>query len=461
MRTVRGRITVLSTGVSAVVLAIAAAALVATLDAQLANQGDGAARARATELARAAAAGDAPDGTAGAATVIEPATDDGFVQVVASSGEVLAASSNLAPGRAVAAPAREPHDLAVATLTAQDDGEPERYRVWSTAVEDTDGDVVTVLVGTSLEVVGEATRTLRTALYLGVPLMLALVAAGTWLVVGRALARVEQVRRELDDIGGADLSRRLELGSPDEVGRLVETLNGLLERLARARHEQQDFVADASHELQSPLTALRTQLEVAQAHPERVDEDALVANLLEDTGRMEVLVRDLLVLAAGEAPSTGRSLVAVADVVTEALAVVDLAGRLVAVERRDEPDLYVTARTDDLVRVVRNLVENAVHHARTAVLIEAGVAGPDVVVRVVDDGPGVPPGVGDAVFNRFYRADPARAVTSRGTGLGLAIARTLARRHGGDVRLEDGSDGGAVFALRLPRAAPGVRAPQA
>ena len=456
MRTVRGRITLLATAVSAVVLALAAIALVAVLDNQLTSQGDGAARARAADLASSAAHGRASG-------VLPPVTDDGLVQVVDASGAVIGASPNLRGDGPVAEPAQAPHGPQVATFSAPDDTETERYRVWSVAV-DTDRGVVTVFVGTSLESVSEATRTLRTALLVGVPLMLLLVATGTWLVVGRALSRVERVRREVDGIGDADVSRRLDPGPPDEIGRLVTTLNAMLARLEAGRREQRAFVADASHELQSPLTAFRAQLEVAQAHPDRADWDALAADLLEDAARMEVLVRDLLVLAAGEDPQSGtRTPVDLADVVSAAVASVRTAGLPVVVTVTSTGAAVVRGDEDQLVRVVRNLLDNAVRHASSQVEVEVGTVAGYGVVRVTDDGPGVPPDQAPLIFDRFHRGDPARSRAGAGTGLGLAIARTLARQHGGDVVLEP-SGTGAVFVLRVPvvsgagsRPAPGGR----
>jgi signal transduction histidine kinase len=440
MRSVRARITALATAASAVVLVLAAVVLVTALDQQLTSQGDGAAKARAEDIARDAVRGHVD-------REIQPATDDGLVQVVDQSGAVLGASRNVRGDAAIAAPSRTADGPRVQTITAPDDNETERYRVWTVAVA-TDRGVLTVFAGTSLETVSEATRTLRGAMFAGVPMMLLLVAAGTWLVVGRALSRVERVRREVDEIGDDDIARRLEPGTADEVGRLIATLNALLERLDGARREQRDFVADASHELQSPITAFRAQLEVARTHPDRADWKALVDDLLEDTTRMEVLVRDLLVLAAGESPEpSARTLVDLADVVTEAVASVDASGRTVTVHASD--GVVVRGDPAPLTRTVRNLVDNAVRHAASEVEVAVRREGGGAVVRVADDGPGVAPDQVDSIFRRFHRGDASRSRADTGTGLGLAIARTLARRYGGDVVLE--ADGpGAVFTLRLP-----------
>ena len=448
MVTVRARITALATAAAALVLAIAAVTLVSVLRDQLTEQRDTALRARAVELADAAAEGPLPG-------VVAPVSEDGMVQVVSADGRVLAASPNLAAARGpVADPASRAADLSVATFPAPDDSETEEYRVWRLA-RATDAGVVTVFVGSSLESVSEATGALRTALLVGIPVMLVLLALGTWYVVGRSLSRVERVRREVDDIGEEELSRRLEPGPPDEVGRLVRTMNAMLARLEDSSRRQRDFVADASHELQSPLTAFRTQLEVAKVHPDRTDWPEVADDLLEDTDRMERLVRDLLVLAAGHDVLPADQAVDLADVAREEVArapcqavVVDLVG--------DDP-APVRGDPEQLGRVVRNLLDNAREHARSRVRVHVATAAADSRVEVADDGPGVPPEDAARIFDRFHRGDPARSRSGRGTGLGLAIARSLARAHGGDVVLE-ASDAGARFVLRVPRD-PGQPAP--
>jgi signal transduction histidine kinase len=340
----------------------------------------------------------------------------------------------------------------VITLTAPDDRETERYRIWRLARE-TDSGVVTVMVGPSLESVSEATRTLRTSLFIGVPLMLLLLAAGTWYVVGRALSRVDRVRSVVDGIGDRDLGRRLEPGPPDEVGRLVQTMNAMLDRLDRSQQRQRDFVADASHELQSPLTAFRTQLEVARAHPNLADWPGLTDDLLEDAARMEDLVHDLLLLAAGETPLTAQ--VDQTDLATIARDQVSRLNARAGVEVATVVESPGLVRGDpmQLGRVIGNLLDNAVRHAASRVEVRVGDDGEFAWVSVSDDGPGVPLDQADKVFDRFYRGDESRARSRRGTGLGLAIARALSRRHGGDVDLVPGAPG-ARFVLRVPREDP-------
>ncbi len=441
MSTVRLRTTVLSTVVAGVVLVVAALLLLTTLRTQLTEQSDGALRIRATELARQAADG-ASDPLAA-----NPVTDDGLVQVVDRDGAVLTASPNLAGAGPINSPSTSSEPLRAEALTAPDDQEVERYRVWRLSTETPDG-VVTVFVGTSLESVDEATGTLRGVLVVGLPLMLLLLAAGTWVVVGRTLGRVERVRSEVAGIDEEDLSRRLEPGPPDEIGRLVSTMNAMLHRLEDGQGRQRTFVADASHELQSPLTAFRTQLEVARAHPDPDQWPRLVDDLLDDTDRLQRLVGDLLLLEVSGSTSPARTRLALREVVGAGIAGTPpgpIAARLLP-----GADPVVLGDESQLTRVVRNLLENALRHARTRVTVTVEVTPDAVLVRVADDGPGVPPEHAGRIFDRFSQLDAARSRSSSGAGLGLAIARAVARGHGGDVVLAGGPPG-ATFELRLPR----------
>ncbi|NUR07601.1 MAG: HAMP domain-containing histidine kinase, partial [Nocardioidaceae bacterium] len=333
---------------------------------------------------------------------------------------------------------------------APDDDETEDYRVWL-ARADTPGGPVTVLAGSSLESVREATRTLRRDLLVGVPVLVLLVAVGTWLVVGRTLRPVEDLRAEVASVGDDDLDRRVPVpASGDEVSRLAVTMNQMLARLEEAHHRQRRFVADASHELQSPLTALRSQLEVALAHPGE-DRDELARRLLADTDRMERLVRDLLYLArASEATvPPPRTLVDLDDLVLEEAARLR-ATTAVAVDTSGVSAAPVRGAADELRRVVRNLLENAARHARTTVAVSLATHGDAVRLDVRDDGPGVAAPDRERVFDRFWTADPARTPATGGSGLGLPIARAVAVRHGGTLDLAARDGPGAHFVLRVP-----------
>lgn len=337
-------------------------------------------------------------------------------------------------------------------MDAPDDDETERYRLWAGAGGSPDGPVV-VYVGSSLESVREASGTLRQSLLVGGPLVLVLLAAGTWLVLGGALRRVDRIRVEVDEITEDRLDRRVpESGVQDEVGRLATTMNRMLGRLQASRDRQQAFVADVSHDLQSPLASQRAQLEVARAHPESTDVDALTSDLLATTAGMEQLVHDLLFLAASDAnaPAAPPSDLDLEDVALEEAARARGAAR-VALDTSQVSAAPVRANRSEVQRIVRNLLDNALAHARSSVTLVVTTDGPFALLEVLDDGPGVPESERELVFDRFRRGDAARSRHHAGSGLGLPIARTLAERNGGSLDLVPDGPGGH-FALRLPAA---------
>ncbi len=186
-----------------------------------------------------------------------------------------------------------------------------------------------------------------------------------WVVVGRALHPVEGIRSEVAAISHRELDRRVPVPpTDDEVSRLAETMNSMLARLETAAEQQRDFVANASHDLQSPLASFRTQLEVALAHPEATDWPTTAAALHDEGDRMERLVRDLLFLAREDAGDTQRrqQLVDLDDVVLEESARVRASGTTV-VDTSRVTAAPVRGNRDDLARLVRNLLENARDHA--------------------------------------------------------------------------------------------------
>ncbi|MFJ8748088.1 sensor histidine kinase [Streptomyces sp. NPDC102441] len=345
----------------------------------------------------------------------------------------------------------DPPDFTNGTATV--DGETADYR-FATVELTTDKDVtLTVHAGAPLAAEQEAVNTVRNSMLTGLPVMLLVVAGVTWLVTRRALRPVEGIRRELAAITASeDLARRVpEPDSRDEIARLARTTNETLTVLEASVDRQRRFVADASHELRSPIASLRTQLEVGEAHPELLDVPGAVA----DTVRLQVLAADLLLLArldAGERPgSTPVDLGALAreevsqrsaDRIPPAVSVAD-SGSL-------SGPLEVAGSRGQLARVVGNLLDNAQRHAERSVTVSVRADRADVLVEVTDDGSGVPEGEQDRIFERFVRLDDARSRDDGGAGLGLAIARDVASRHGGTLTVGEGPGGGALFTLRLP-----------
>jgi signal transduction histidine kinase len=311
---------------------------------------------------------------------------------------------------------------------------------------------VTVYIGTSLESVNETIATVRRVLLLILPPLLALLAVASWVLVGRALRPVEAIRAEVADISGRALDRRVPVpSSRDEIARLAATMNEMLDRLQAASERQRKFVADASHELQSPIAALRTQLEVALAQPATTDWMATSSDLLAESRQMERLVRDLLFLARSDGEEGVRRVepVDLDDIVLEEATRLRSTAH-VGVDASGVSAAPLSGNRDELTRLVRNLLENAEHHAGSRVRIRLSAEGREIVLVVEDDGPGVPPAERERIFQRFSRLDEARSRHNGGTGLGLAIVKEIAERHGGTVCVEN-APSGARFAVRLPQ----------
>ena len=598
---VRVRTTAMAVTVVGVTLLLGAVALVLSLDAALERELRASAAVQASETARTLdSGGDPVAGMAG--------DDDRALQVLGPAGEVAAATPNLAGEPPMAR--LTPGETREVDVPFDDD----TYLVVAAAASG--GRVV--LVGYSLDSVGESTRALTLLLAVGLPALLVVVGATAWRVIGRALAPVDAIRAEVDEITGARLDRRVPRpASRDEIGRLADTMNRMLDRLERARARERRFVADASHELRSPIAAIRQQAEVALAHPGAIPAGQLARTAHAESLRMQALVDDLLLLAqaderrlmlrhavvdlddlvlaearrlrsaAGPWPATAARTVdgpavAATDAVDEgdasvtgavdgpgvaATDAVDDAGASVrsavdgtAVAAADAvggsgasvtgavdgpgvapadavggPDSSVTGAVDGsavtgreaveeavvigrsvveesvvngggvvdeavatvagavegaagtdgdgvdalpspgvevapglavdaggvsaarvdgdaaaLRRVLRNLGDNAARHARGRVALALSEEDGHVVLRVDDDGPGVPAGERGRVFDRFVRLDEARARDGGGSGLGLAIVAEIVAAHGGAVEMTESPLGGARVTVRLP-----------
>ncbi|MEU9357743.1 ATP-binding protein [Streptomyces sp. NPDC048301] len=476
MRSVRARAALGATLVVAVALAAAGLAVLLVLRGNLTDRAGLEAEVTAREVA-----GELALGTPYAELELDDA-DSHPVQVTDEEGRVVAVSEDLEAisGTGTAgvgpdhstAPAPTPDDddddddggdpargevstdtPDFANGTATVDGESQEYRFAAVEATTRRGVTLTVHAGAPLAAEQEAVDTVRTSMLTGLPVMLLVVAGVTWLVTRRALRPVEGIRRELAAITASeDLARRVpEPDSRDEIARLARTTNETLAVLEESVGRQRRFVADASHELRSPIASLRTQLEVGAAHPELLD----VQGAVEDTVRLQALAADLLLLArldAGERP--GRTAVDLGALVREEVSqrVADRVPPQVSVA--ESGPLEVVGSRQQLARVIGNLLDNAERHAERSVALSVRAERQAVIVEVTDDGAGVPEAERDRIFERFVRLDDARARDDGGAGLGLAIARDVAVRHGGTLAAGTAAGGGARFTLRLP-AAPG------
>ena len=411
-----------------------------TLDSQL--------RTYATQIAQSAPTGDWP-------RVIAPSTLDANAEAqVVADGHVLAATRALvgvAPVYALPASSDTP-----VRLKGADGVVPDEFTV--VAVRQTvAGKVVTIVTGTPTSLLTQLRAAFTSNLLLGFPIILLVAAAAVWLIVGRALRPVAQIRHAVTDITSADLSRRVpEPGTSDEIGQLARTMNEMLDRLDNAARRQRRFVADASHELRSPLAAIRTTLEVGMAHPDRAPWPSIAELAAQQSNRLEDLIQQLLLLAKADEHRLGLNRATI-DIAT-------LLGNVRATALTHDIDLDVdvpadavtVGNADQLGRLFRNLIDNAVRYAATTVRVTATVTGQQVVVEVADDGPGIPTPDRDRIFDRFVRLDSSRDRSSGTTGLGLAIAREIATAHHGSISAADPDDldtAGARLIVWLPRAA--------
>ncbi len=311
---------------------------------------------------------------------------------------------------------------------------------------------VTVVSGRTLETVTESLGAVTSLLAVGAPLLLLVLGAVTWHVVGRALAPVEAMRAEVDAISTRDLDRRVPTSSgTDEVARLGTTMNRMLARLEQGQDRQRRFVSDASHELRSPVTTVRQQAEVALAHPEGTTIEELAGVVLEEDVRLQHLVEDLLLLARID---EGTLRLRTGPVDLDDLLFAE-AGRLrTTTDRRVDTGGVSAGRVSgdggQLSRLVHNLIDNAARHSRRAVSLSLGEREGKVVLAVDDDGRGVPPSERQRILERFVRLDDARDRDSGGSGLGLAIVAEVAGAHGATVSVLDSPLGGARFEVRFP-----------
>ncbi|GAA0290710.1 HAMP domain-containing sensor histidine kinase [Kineococcus aurantiacus] len=375
------------------------------------------------------------------------------VQVLAPDGSVVAARAALAGHAALSSARPGVSELVSEVVPLPELGRPAPWVV-SVAGARVGGQRFWVVAAESTV---DAQRVLRVAAWVlgvGSPLLLGAVAVSTWTFVGRSLRPVEAIRVAVRGITSAGLDGRVPVpAGRDEVSRLAVTVNEVLARLEASQAAQRRFVADASHELRSPVATLRAAAHVwaAGAEPGFVE---LVGS---ESARLESLVDDLLVLARADG---GRLVAAAVEVdldevvEVEAARVRSLGGPPVALAA---VPVRVVGDGPALGRAVRNLVDNAVRFAASRV--ELGLAAEDgwAVVRVGDDGPGVPEAERERVLERFVRLDQSRqrrAGGTGGTGLGLSIVAEVAAAHGGSVRVGARPGGGALVELRLPLGQP-------
>jgi signal transduction histidine kinase len=398
------------------------------------------------------------------ATVASTGADNAIVQVVGPANTVLSASSNITGEPAVlAGPPRRRATTTFTTRSLPTADVGQSFRLLAEPVQLSSGPGW-IYVATPLGQVEASVSRISTLLTVGVPFLVVLVAAVTWMSVGRALSPVERIRQSAAAIGGgARLRERLPIPpARDEITRLAVTMNQMLDRLEAAADRQQRFIGDVSHELRSPLTALQAQVDVALTqhadHPE-TPHTRVLRHVAQQARRLHLLIDDMLFLARADEqqshPDNDQ---------------VDLDELLLAevhrLRRNNGPAIVlvelnptrIAGSARDLARMLKNIGDNAVSHTQNTVSLSLHRTPEEAVLTVIDDGPGIPAKDRTIIFNRFTRLDQARARpdAGAGAGLGLAIAQQIAHRHGGAITINNRPDQtpGAAFTIRLPLTPP-------
>jgi heavy metal sensor kinase len=290
------------------------------------------------------------------------------------------------------------------------------------------------------------------------PIGLLLAGGGGWVLARRALRPVDRIAETARRISAEHLAARLEeTGANDELSRLVQTLNEMLERLDASFHQIRQFSADASHELQTPLTILKGEIEVALRTPRTPDEyQGILSSALEEINRLTRLVEGLLLLARADAGvlRMDRKPVDLSQLVEEVYGQAKIladARPLTLLLEEMEP-LTIPGDYDRLRRVLLNLVDNGIKYtpAGGRVALSLRREGQWASLRIADSGIGLSPEELQKIFERFYRSAEARSRGEGGAGLGLCIARSIVEAHGGKIQVASARGKGSTFTVLLP-----------
>ena len=385
--------------------------------------------------------------------------DSSLVQVVAQDGTVLACSPRIRHLSSLADAVGDKETFKIDSLESYGsepspwlaEGSPYLMAEAQATCED---ETVTIVALSSIRSGQETIQGTLRLLVAVFAFALVLVGIFTWLLTKRTLAPVEQMRSEVANIQAHDLTARIDVpaGDPD-LARLAATFNELLSRLERSANEQKQFVSDASHELKSPIAATALMIETLKAHPESVDLDTALRDMSAENARMQALVEDMLVLARYD---EGRMKLAKAPIdLMDLIASEVRAASAIAPEAHVDTSgitpLVCTGDPELLSHALRNLLENALHYAKTRVEVSCEQDDETIRIHVQDDGPGIPKARREDVFGRFVRLDSSRSREHGSTGLGLAVVRSIMERHCGRAYFDEPSTlDGAHAVIELP-----------
>lgn len=436
----RVRITAAAVLVVALALAAGSVVLVTMLHNGLVDSNRSAAKTRAATVAAGLSAGSTPS-----PSLLAHIGDHEFVQILDPDTTVLAATEN-AQGQPNMLTEDDQSDVRSVPF------DDHRFVIVHKSVTTPNGRR-TVVAGVSLDDVDDATASLTSLLLIGSPILLLVMGAMTWFVVGRTLAPVSRIRREADDISASELDRRVpEPARHDEIGRLARTINLMLARLEHAQQQQRRFISDAAHELRSPIAAIKQNAEVATAYPEHLSTEELLETVLSESARLERLTNALLALARLDehAPQRSDHPVDLDDLVLDEVQRLKTTTSL-QIDATAVSAGRVGGDASLLAQVLRNLIDNAERHATTTIALTLAEHDQSVTLSVEDDGPGVPAADRERIFERFVRLDEARARDHGGSGLGLAIVHQIITSYGGTIVATTSRLGGARMTVMLPR----------
>ena len=333
-----------------------------------------------------------------------------------------------------------------------------RLRIYSSRIE-VRAEPYTIQVAAPVDELAEALERYRLTLLLLIPAVLIVASGGGYWMSRRALAPIDRIIRDAQSIGSQSLQTRLNVPmTGDELQRLSETLNDMLERLEQAFRRITQFTADASHELRTPVAVIRTTAELALRKQRSTSEhEAALRDILAQSERTTELIESLLTLARADTGKHGLhySQVSLAEAISESVET----GRRLAFGKGltfataiAEQDLVVTGDAQALGRLALILIDNAVKYTPAPGKVELRLmkGGGSVILEVRDTGIGIPPKDVPHIFERFYRADPARGAESGGVGLGLAIAHWIVQAHRGEIAVESKLEEGSIFRVSLP-----------
>ena len=422
-----------------------------------------AAHLAATSLGRDVAAGQ-DIGAAARSTTAALTSQDQMLAIYDGDGRLLAEQGRDEELTIALPPAGQlPHDRATLITVFESDGDDRHRLALRRTTAAPDGAAYVVVAGRSLDAADDELAFLRQILLYLVPGALIVAGLGGWALARQSLSPVMRMAGEARRMGVADLDGRLPVGHRrDELARLAETFNELLSRAGASLAQQRQFMAEASHELRTPVTTARTAAAVALQQPHRDEAEYRQALQIveQQTARLSRLVDDMFTLARADAGQYPLQVVplyldeVVADVVEAARVLASQRG--VAVNCSAAGDAPFTGDEELIRRMLANLVDNALRHAPPAsgVYVELTREPSGYHIRVSDDGPGIPPHEQARIFERFQRGASGHG---GGAGLGLPLARWIARLHGGDVSLAAGPGPGATFAVTLPHTPEVVR----